>query len=68
MSAFPGSPRLLKGAIVAMPAAGLPGVIVFQYNPDTLTRSLQARTSGREGAPGEALRFTGPPEETIDGS
>ena len=66
MSGFPGSPKLLKGAIVAVkpldPAAGL---IVFQYNPDTLTRTLHARTSGPEGDRAEALRLKGPPDETV---
>jgi hypothetical protein len=66
MTTFPGSPRLLKGALVGIaPLNPLASVIVFQYNPDTLTRSLTARTSGGDGARGEALRLTGPPEESI---
>lgn len=66
MSSFPGSPRLLKGALVAIPAASpVPAVIVFQYNPDTLTRRLQASAAGNDGAAGEALRLKGPPQETI---
>lgn len=66
MTSFPGSPRLLKGAIVAIPSGvPVPSVIVFQYNPDTLTRRLQANAAGNEGAPGEALRLKGPPQETI---
>jgi hypothetical protein len=68
MSSFPGSPRLLKGAIIGLdPANPLASVIVFQYNPDTMTRKLEARTSG--GGTGadksETLRFIGPPKETI---
>jgi hypothetical protein len=68
MSSFPGSPRLLKGAIIGLDQANpLASIIVFQYNPDTMTRKLEARTSG--GGQGtdrtEALRFTGPPKETI---
>jgi hypothetical protein len=69
MSAFPGSPRLLKGAIVgADPANPLASVIAFQYNPDTLTRRLEARaTGGGEGSDkSEAFRLTGPPKETIN--
>jgi hypothetical protein len=66
MTTFPGSPRLLRGAIVGLdifnPTAS---VIVFQYNPDTLTRTLRARSSGGEGARSEALRLTGAPEEDI---
>ncbi|HYR10130.1 MAG TPA: hypothetical protein VEQ60_20320 [Longimicrobium sp.] len=67
MSSFPGSPRLLKGAIVAIPTGiPIPSVIVFQYNPDTLTRRLQPSAAGNESAPGEALRLKGPPQETIN--
>jgi hypothetical protein len=68
MSTFPGSPRLLKGALVAVdPLSPPPKVIVFQYNPDTLTRKLDARTSGGGDSADrtEALRLTGPPKETI---
>jgi hypothetical protein len=67
MSAFPGSPRLLKGAIVGIdPFNPLASVIVFQYNPDTLTRTLQAQTAGGEGGDrSEALRLKGAPIETI---
>jgi hypothetical protein len=67
MSTFPGSPRLLKGAIIGCdPANPLASVIVFQYNPDTMTRKLEPRTmGGTEGDKSEALRLTGPPKETI---
>ena len=67
MSTFPGSPRLIKGAIIGADASNpLASVIVFQYNPDTMTRRLEARTSGGEsGDRSEALRLVGPPKETI---
>jgi hypothetical protein len=68
MSSFPGSPRLLKGAIIGLdPVNPLASVVVFQYNPDTMTRRLDARTSGggEGGDKSEALRLTGPPKETI---
>ena len=66
MSSFPGSPRLFKGAIIGLdPFNPLASVIVFQYNPETLTRSLVAQTSGGDADRGEALRLKGPPEETI---
>ena len=67
MSAFPGSPRLLKGAIVGLdPLNPLASVIVFQYNPDTLTRTLTAQTTGTSGGDrSEAMRLTSPPQETI---
>ena len=69
MTTFPGSPRLLKGAIVgADPMNPLASVIAFQYNPDTMTRQLEARsTGGGEGADkSEAFRLTGPPKERIN--
>lgn len=67
MSTFPGSPRLIKGAIVALdPKNPVASIIVFQYNPDTMTRRLEARTSATESSDRfEALRLTGPPKETI---
>jgi hypothetical protein len=69
MSSFPGAPRLIKGAIVGIdPFDPLASIIVFQYNPDTMTRSLTARTAGggaQSGARSEALRLAGAPNETI---
>jgi hypothetical protein len=71
MSSFPGSPRLQKGALVGLdPANPLASIIVFQYNPDTVTRTLTPQTSGAgaqggQSAPGEAMRLTGPPQEEI---
>jgi hypothetical protein len=68
MSSFPGSPRLLKGGIVLLdPTTGaVQRIITLQYNPDTLTRSLQiqsADTGSRDRS--EALRLKGPPIETF---
>lgn len=66
MSSFPGSPRLLKGAIVGIdPFNPLASVVVFQYNPDTMTRKLEPRAVNAEGDRGEAFRLTGAPKETI---
>jgi hypothetical protein len=66
VTGFSGSPKLLKGAIVAVKPLDLAsGVIVFQYNPDTLTRTLRARTAGRDSDKSEALRLKGPPDETV---
>jgi Contractile injection system tube protein len=66
VTGFTGSPKLLKGAIVAVkPLDPASGVIVFQYNPDSLTRTLRARTAGSEGDKSEALRLKGPPEESL---
>lgn len=67
MTGTPLSPRLLRGAIVGMDIFNpLASVIMFQYNPDTMTRRLQARTKDNEqGDRGEALKLAGPPRETI---
>lgn len=47
MSAFPNSPRLVKGGVVLVdPDSGaVQKIIVLQYNPDTLTRALQSRVA-----------------------
>ena len=72
-SDFPGSPPLLKGALVVF-AARVPlptNVIVFQYNPETMSRSFAPQSSdGDEQAaprPGAAGRTapTYPPNETF---
>src|SRR5437868_5365871 len=67
MSAFPNSPRLVKGGIVLVdPDSGaVQKIIVLQYNPDTLTRSLQPQGVKESADRSEALRLTGPPIETI---
>jgi hypothetical protein len=66
MSTFPGSPKVQKGAIIGLePFNPLASVIVFQYNPDTLTRTLTAQTVGGAPNSGEALRLKGPPQESI---
>lgn len=67
MNTFPGSPRVLKGAIVGFDLFNpLASVIMFQYNPDTLTRRLEAQTMGGEGGDrSEALRLKGAPIENI---
>lgn len=62
------SPSLLKGGIVLVdPVVGtVLRIIALQYNPETLTRSLQVQGGGGEGGDrSEALRLKGPPAETI---
>lgn len=59
---------MLRAALVGMdPANPLASIIAFQYNPDTLTRRLEARAAGGGdgGARAEALRLSGPPRETL---
>src|SRR2546421_2740133 len=67
MTTFPGSPRLVKGSIVVLDVdtGTVVRVITLQYNPDTLTRSLQIKAITEGGDRSEALRLTGPPVETI---
>jgi hypothetical protein len=58
----------LRGAIVALDAAGsLTSVVAFQYNPDTLTRSIRSRGASGETqlGPADAHRVWGAPVETI---
>ena len=66
MSGFPGSPRTLPGAIVAVDPLGPPRAIVFQYNPDEVTRILKPRTppSGG-GSAADVHRIWGAPSESI---
>ena len=67
MTSFPGSPQLLKGGIVLIdPSSGaVRRVIALQYNPDTLSRTLQPQAVKEGGDRSEALRLKGPAVETI---
>jgi hypothetical protein len=60
-------PYPLRGALVRLPAAGgPPQTLAFQYNPDTLRRSLQPEMVGGEDQDrSQAVRYTGPPVQTI---
>lgn len=68
MTTFPRSPKTLQGGIVVVDpqTAAIQRVIVLQYNPDTISRSVQAQTIGGDvGDRLEALRFKSLPIETI---
>ncbi len=67
MGTLSSSPRLLKGAIVGIDILNpLASIIIFQYNPDTMTRTLTPQTAGGQGADrSEALRLKGAPQEAI---
>jgi hypothetical protein len=67
MTTFPGSPRLIKGGIVLIDpsSSAVLRIIALQYNPDTLSRTLQVQAVGAEGDRLEALRLKGPPNESI---
>lgn len=59
-------PHTLKGALVSLePPNPTPTVIVFQYNPNTLTRTLEAQLVEEEGKSGSPPRLKGAPIETI---
>jgi hypothetical protein len=71
VSSFPGSPRTLRGSIVAVdPWSPASRVVVFQYNPDSVTRTLRPRADTRQqqdraadphrvyGAPTESITMT----------
>jgi hypothetical protein len=57
----------MKGAIVSLdPNIGIPtGIIMFQYNPDEVTRSLRPQPVSSEPDRTEIFRLKGPPIETI---
>ena len=69
MATSPISPRLVKGGIVTMDpdTSAVQSVIALQYNPDTLSRSLQIQAvqGGQDGVRVDALRLRGPAIETI---
>lgn len=69
MATFPQiSPHILKGGIALIePDTGrVVRVIALQYNPETLSRTLQAQAVGSEGTAdrSQALRLKGPPVES----
>lgn len=68
MTGFPGSPKTLKGGFIEMDSDGrqVLRTIAFQFNPDTLTRTLTPRAAKIDsGDRLEGLRLTGPPTETM---
>lgn len=70
---FPRSPQILKGALVAYESQFLgpiPNVVIFQYNPETVTRTLTEQRATGDGttgqrSPREAYQVKGPPKEKI---
>jgi hypothetical protein len=68
LSPFPGSPRLVRGGLVQVdPDSGtVLRTIPLQYNPDTITRTLEVQASGAQtGDRSEALRLRGAAVEKI---
>ncbi len=62
------TPVITKGSLVALDILNpLASIVVFQYNPYQLNRTLQAQISESEGGDrDEAARFKGAPIETIN--
>jgi hypothetical protein len=68
MTGFPRSPRILKAGIILPDpvTTQMTRIIVLQYNPDQLSRTLQVQAATGEPADrSEALRLKGPPVETF---
>ncbi|GAC1614694.1 MAG: hypothetical protein NVS4B11_00460 [Ktedonobacteraceae bacterium] len=60
------APQLRKGSLIATdPETKQMMEIAFQYNPDTLTRSLTAQSVTSDFDRNEAYRLKAPPKETI---
>ena len=71
MTTSPDAPHILKGGLVLLdPVTSMvTRVIVLQYNPDSLSRTLQVQGITVDSSGGfdrtEALRLKGPPVETL---
>jgi hypothetical protein len=69
MTASPIFPRVVKAGIVTMDpdTSAVQSVIALQYNPDSLTRTLQIQAvqGAQDGTRVDALRLRGPAVETI---
>jgi hypothetical protein len=60
------APRTLRGALVVFDLPDpTPKVIVFQYNPATLTRTLEMQLADAEGKSADGFRLKGAPNETL---
>jgi hypothetical protein len=67
MSYSPRSPRITRGAIIAFDLFNpVASVVVFQYNPDMVTRTLEPQSGNQQGARAEVQRLSGAPVEKID--
>jgi hypothetical protein len=68
VSTFPGTPRVARAGLVVLDAltGEVQRIVTLQINPDSISRAVQAKAaSGDTNDPGEALRLSGPPTETI---
>jgi hypothetical protein len=67
MTSYPRSPRILKGGLVLIDpdTSAVQRIVVLQYNPDSISRTLQVQGVGDGTDRSQALRLKGPPVETI---
>jgi hypothetical protein len=66
MSFSPRSPRVAHAALIGVdPLSPPPDLVVFQYNPDQLTRTIHPLTAAADAERGDVLRLRGPVQETI---
>jgi len=68
MTTFPNAPRLLKAGLVLVntETSAVERVIALQYNPQSLSRTLQVQDVVPDGGDrSQAMRLKGPPVETL---
>ena len=68
MTTFPNAPRLMKAglALVNTENSAVERVIALQYNPHSLSRTLQVQDAVPDGGDrSRAMRLKGPPVETL---
>ncbi len=67
MARSPINPKLLKAGLfrVDRESGAVKNIVPFQYNPETVSRTLTPRGASSEGQRADALRLVGPPVETI---
>lgn len=66
MSSFPNSPKLTRGAIVGIDKFNpVASIIVFQYNPEEMKRTLVPQYAEEEKGYHGLSRLQGPPKESI---
>jgi hypothetical protein len=67
MARSPINPRLLKAGLfrVDRDSGAVGDIVAFQYNPESVSRTLTPRGTAGEGQRADALRLIGPPVETI---
>ena len=62
----PLAPKVLRGAIVSVdPFVPLASVVIFQYNPDSLSRTIKPKYLEDNASKSEVTRLAGAPDEEI---